>query len=193
VLREGVEIIWSGAFRDCTSLECITIPTTVTGIGGDAFKDCTNLRELVFARHKGFCVSCSAYSGCTSLERFKFPGISIRLTNIIQAGQTDIETKMDDIAAVEWRGGVLSIPTIHRQKENRWGFMENLVNNDNDKLKKVLRLVAYYERKEATTLLELAFWKVKLDQTDISNLLNRGACRIEVPGPVKDTILQYLR
>lgn len=185
-------MIGKWVFQDCTSLERITIPSTMSLIGIWAFKDCTNLREIVFVeQYKGVRFASNAFSGCTSLERFKFPGLSIRLTNIIQAGQTDIEAKMDAITTIEWRGGELSAPTVHQQKENRRGVMEYLVNIDNEKMEKVLKWIAYYEIKEATTLLELALWKVKLDQAEIST--NRGAYRIEVPGPVKDNILLYIR
>ena len=45
--------------------------------------------------------------------------------------------------------------------------------------------------KEATTLFELALWKEKINQAE-GIPINRNACRIEVPGPVKDTILLYL-
>ena len=48
------------------------------------------------------------------------------------------------------------------------------------------RLTTYYELKEATTLLELAMWKSKMDQVE-ENLLNRDAHRIDIPGPVRDT------
>ena len=43
-------------------------------------------------------------------------------------------------------------------------------------------------------LFELALWKFNLDQADATNTNNgnRAAYRIDVPGPVKDTILQYL-
>ena len=44
--------------------------------------------------------------------------------------------------------------------------------------------------KEATSLFELALWKCKIDQTGAD--VDREACRVEVPGPVKDTIIQYL-
>ncbi len=53
------------------------------------------------------------------------------------------------------------------------------------------RLIAYYELKEATTLLELAMWKAKMDQSE-ENLINRDEYRIDIPSPVKNTILQYL-
>ena len=99
---------------------------------------------------------------------------------------------MDNISAVEWRGGELSIPAIREQKERPWGIVETLVKVNKEKLDKIIRLITYYEIKEATTLFELALWKAKIDQADISNPTDRAACQIEVPGPVKDTILQYL-
>ena len=47
--------------------------------------------------------------------------------------------------------------------------------------------------KEVTTLFELAFWKAKIDQTDEVNPSGRSPYHcIEVPGPIKDTILHYL-
>jgi len=45
--------------------------------------------------------------------------------------------------------------------------------------------------KEATTLFELALWKTKIDQVGDIDPYDRDACRVEVPGPVKDSILQY--
>ena len=48
----------------------------------------------------------------------------------------------------------------------------------------------YDDLKEATTLFELALWKFKIGQSDAS--VDRADCRVEVPGPVKDTIFQYL-
>ena len=57
---------------------------------------------------------------------------------------------------------------------------------------RITRLVSHYELKEATSTFELALWKSKLDQADAINTTNRAAYRIDVPGPVKDTMLQYL-
>ena len=59
-------------------------------------------------------------------------------------------------------------------------------------LDKVIALIAYYEMKEATTILELALWKAKMDQAQGKLIEDRGVYRIDVPGPVKDAILQYL-
>ena len=58
-------------------------------------------------------------------------------------------------------------------------------------LDKIIRLISYYELKEATSILELALWKFKLDQADAANPIPRKKCRMDVPGPVKDIILQY--
>jgi hypothetical protein len=59
---------------------------------------------------------------------------------------------------------------------------------------RIAQLVSYYELKEATSTFELALWKFNLDQADATNTndTDRIAYRINVPGPVKDTMLQYL-
>ena len=49
-----------------------------------------------------------------------------------------------------------------------------------------------YEMKERTTLLELALWKARIDQADDADDIKRDAYRIEVPGPVKNIILQFM-
>ena len=58
-------------------------------------------------------------------------------------------------------------------------------------LRRIERTVSYYEMKEATTIYELALWKSKLDDAG-SNTANRSDHRVEVPGPAKDAILEYL-
>ena len=37
----------------------------------------------------------------------------------------------------------------------------------------------------------MKYLKAMIDQADDTSPSERAACRIEVPGPVKDTILQY--
>ena len=59
-------------------------------------------------------------------------------------------------------------------------------------LDKIIRLISHYELKEAASMFELALWKFKLDQLDKVNPIPRKKCRMDVPGPVKDIILQYL-
>ena len=46
--------------------------------------------------------------------------------------------------------------------------------------------------KEATTIFELALWKTKIEQVDEDDPRDRDACRIDVPGPVKQAIISFL-
>ena len=47
--------------------------------------------------------------------------------------------------------------------------------------------------KEATTIFELALWKARIDQLeDGIHVSDRNGYRVEVPGPVQNTIMQYL-
>ena len=97
----------------------------------------------------------------------------------------DFEVKLNEVrGVVQWESDKLFVsrPTHH----NYWN---NYVRWD---LGRITRLVSYYELKEATITFELALWKIKLDEAVIGNNTNRNDYRMDVPGPVKDTILQYL-
>ena len=90
---------------------------------------------------------------------------------------------MNDVRGVVlWESDTLF---VSREMHHSW----NDVKRD---LGRIARLVSYYELKEATTTFELALWKSKIDQADASNTTNRVAYRIDVPGPVKDTMLNYM-
>jgi len=216
VLNKGLKRIGQDAFGFTVRLESITLPSTVNEIGYKAFHGCRSLQEVVINNEeiqiqdgyeaflrRGREVEMNseeihfeetAFVGCRLLRRFSFPGLSTRLNHFIQAGQRGIEAKMNDISAVEWRGGELTIPVTYRDREFRMGTL-TLVEVDKEKLDKIVRLIRYYEIKEVTTTLELAFWKAKIDQVDDNDDVepaDRDARRIEVPGPVKDAIMQYL-
>ena len=195
VLNKGIQKIGYGSFWGCESLESITIPSTVTRISNHACFGCLKLREAML--HDGLLkIGDYSFANCQTLERFSFPSLSARLDDVIQAGQRDIEAKVDDIPAVEWRGGELAIPIVRREIESSFGRPRIIVEVDTEKLDKIVKLVSYYEIKEATALFELALWKAKigqkLDRVDATNPAMREACRIEVPGPVKDAILKFL-
>lgn len=66
-------------------------------------------------------------------------------------------------------------------------------NRVRDDLDKIVKLISCYELKEGTSIFELALWKFKLDQVEEDSPTTRKQCRMDVPGPVKDIILQYLR
>ena len=83
-------------------------------------------------------------------------------------------------------GELFVLVTQLREGGNNW-------NRVRESLDMTIRLLSYYELKEGTSIFELALWKFKLDQVDKANPIPRKKCRMDVPGPVKDIILTYLR
>ena len=186
ILNDGLQKIGAQAFYECTSLSSITLPSTVTEIGCHTFRVCSNLREVALhgvPREIG----AYAFHSCTSLERFTFPTISTRLDALIQTGHWDeINSRVDRVrGVVERSGGEVFVSAQTMESGRNW-------NRVRDDLDKIVRWISDYELKEATSMLELALWKFKLDQVDKANPIPRKKCRMDVPGPVKDIILQYL-
>ena len=83
---------------------------------------------------------------------------------------------------MQWESGELA---VSRATHRNWDDIRR-------DLGRITRLVSYYELKEGTSTFELALWKSKLDHADGINTTNRAAYRTDVPGPVKDTMLQYV-
>jgi hypothetical protein len=188
VLNEGLQTIGLLAFERCSSLECVTIPSTVTEIVGGSFVACQRLREV--GLHEGIQkIARVAFEGCTSLERFTFPSLSTRLETITRAGITEVEDKIDNVRGqiITRRDSDVFIPAVGLgiiSRDANWKRVKRI-------LGRIDRFISYYELKEATTLLELAMWKSKIGQAD-TDPMKRDEYRIDIPGPVKDTILQYL-
>jgi len=190
ILNEGLQTIGEAAFSNCRSLECITIPSTVTEISSNTFYNCQRLREV--GLHKGIHkIDRRTFEMFTSLERFTFPTLSTRLESIIRAGQTEVEDDIDIVRStmVQRRGSELFIPyaTLSPWRDDIWKAVR-------EGLGRIDRTITYYELKEATTLLELAMWKANIDKAEVkpSIIINRDKYRIDIPGPVKDNIVQYL-
>lgn len=68
------------AFRDCNSLEKVSIPDNVTYIGQEAFKGCKNLKDLSLG-NKVSDIRSNAFYGCCALKEIVFP---MSLTQIYQ-------------------------------------------------------------------------------------------------------------
>jgi len=197
VLNEGLVKIRNNAFDECNSLESITIPSSVIQIGVDAFSECSNLREVEcsgvlpkLGKERFFGVA-TAFDVFSALERITFPNLSTRLDNIIQAGQVDIQEKVQQCInrseMIEWRRGhTICIPVEVMRSRDEWDTTSK------QSLDQIDSLINYYEMKEATTIFELALWKAKIDQGEDDVFRTRDLSRVEVPGPVKDTITQYL-
>ena len=186
VFHEGIQKIGNCVFQLCNSLESVKLPSTVIEIDSNAFNSCDNLREVVFQgvpREIGQ----YAFYGCSSLERFTFPIISARLENLIQTGHwEDIENELNEVrGVVEMSDGELFASTQTIEVGRNWNAVRRYLNN-------IVRVISYYELNEGTSIFELALWKFKLDQVDAANPIPRKKCRMDVPGPVKDIILQYM-
>lgn len=181
--NEGLQIIEEDAFADCTSLTIIKLPSTVTELGEGAFYECTNLREVVL--HGGLQkIRTYAFAGCSSLEYVKFATISKRAKNLIDTGIRGIEDKLTANQYFELRGGEL-VSGLEAIRATNWKATRT-------NLDRVLTWVSFYELREATATIELALWKINIEETRAATVEERDACRGEVPGPVKDAIIQYL-
>jgi len=214
VFNDGLKKIGNQSFEHCPSLESITFPSTLVTIGmwafngcenlrvvvlneriqkvkDYAFKGCRSLREVVLLDEGVHNMGTSVFSHCLSFQRFKLPSLSTRLESIIEVSNQRkiITNKINAIRGVEMSNGELLIPS------NGMGI--NGVNWKvvREPLDKIISVLDYYEVKEATTTIELAFWKagIQCRAEEIKhNDIDRRGCCIDVPGPVKDTILQYL-
>ena len=69
-IAEGVTNIGSNAFRNCSQLDSIILPSTLEWIGDNAFRNCNNLKSIVLPSHlkeTGY----SVFRNCTSLASIK--------------------------------------------------------------------------------------------------------------------------
>ncbi|KAL7544087.1 hypothetical protein ACHAXR_013518 [Thalassiosira sp. AJA248-18] len=196
VLNEGLQIIGDFAFYNCISMESIKFPSTLSEVGYNSFNKCIVLREVVL--NEGLQkIGWSAFRDCLSLESYKFPCLSNRFGAISHDAQTEVVNKINGIQGVERVGSEVVITHTAMNAEN-WGTTR-------ESLGRIIGLIAYYELKEATTTFELALWKdnidnslvgkpvkrAKIDENKAANIDNRKECLMEVPGPVKNAVLQY--
>ena len=78
VLCKGVQTIGGNSFRDCISLESITIPSTVTKIDYSAFAGCTVLKEVVLCEGLQT-IGSFAFNSCKCLPRIEIPSTVIKI------------------------------------------------------------------------------------------------------------------
>ena len=197
VLNNGLTKIGQGSFYGCRSLENISIPPSVTKIGNRAFQ-VTRLREVTL--NEGLKKLGSEVFPDT-LERLTHISISTRLSNVVSTYRLEVEAKVDTIIDRAFPGSMAPNPNpgVWRPISRRGNVLRTgaviqgiywpMVKRTLDQ---IAGLITYYEIKEATTLFELALWKARITQAEFSSTADRWVYRIEVPGPVKDVILQYL-
>ncbi len=83
VLQEGTIGIANYAFRSCTNLSSITIPSTVLSIGSFAFMGCTDLTSIVIPDGVTT-IQPQTFRGCTSLASITIPNsvVSIKISSL---------------------------------------------------------------------------------------------------------------
>ncbi|OYP43740.1 hypothetical protein CIK89_07830 [Prevotella sp. P4-119] len=77
-VREGTEVICDGAFSECESLQSVTIPNSVTGIGGDAFYLCESLQSVTIPNSVTG-IGDEAFYLCESLQSVTIPNSVISI------------------------------------------------------------------------------------------------------------------
>ena len=71
-IPDSVTSIGGAALEGCTSLTTVTIPDSVTSIGGSAFRDCTSLASVTIG-NSVTSIGSAAFWGCTSLTSITIP------------------------------------------------------------------------------------------------------------------------
>ena len=121
------------------------------------------------------------------MERFHFADLSERFVAIRDTITAEcravIENKVNAIPGMAMTEDKISISCATIQT---W-------NTSKGPLIDILGLISYHELREATTIVELALWKVNINEMKgVNGVVNRKLCRVEVPGPAKDAVLQFL-
>mmetsp|Transcript_10847 Transcript_10847/g.18989 ORF Transcript_10847/g.18989 Transcript_10847/m.18989 type:complete len:360 (-) Transcript_10847:207-1286(-) len=183
LLDEGLQRIGSRSFQGCISLATIKLPSNVIEIGHCAFLDCRILSNLLL--NDGLQrIGLEAFKGCDSLQYAKLPSVPVRLESIGDGGRANILQKIQEVQGVEMVGGELLISVAAMEHWDGWGGTGRAKNG----LEKILDLITYYE---ATTVFELALWKSKIMEDSTMGTAKRDTCRIEVPGPFKESVAQF--
>ena len=114
-VREGTKTIAGEAFEDCSSLESVMIPDSVTSIGDSAFEYCSSLTSITIPGSVTF-IGGGAFEGCSSLENVAIPDSVISIGDFAFAGCgsltsiviPDSVTSIGD-GAFAWCSGLTSI------------------------------------------------------------------------------------
>lgn len=85
-IPEGVTQTHGGAYLGITTIKSVEFPTTLTKIGGDTFKNCTNLKELRFNRTTAPTVDGGSFTNVSSSGKLYCPTGSTGYSSIKPSG-----------------------------------------------------------------------------------------------------------
>lgn len=90
VVREGTEVICDDAFRQCGSLQSITIPNSVTSIGDFAFYLCESLQSITIPINVYCCFYCAILASVIISGTKSFISLSIISIAFLRKRSTDL-------------------------------------------------------------------------------------------------------
>lgn len=70
-IPDTITVVGQEAFADCDQIEKIIIPGSITSFDASAFKNCINLKEVVF--EEGVTTITGKFEGCTNIEKIYIP------------------------------------------------------------------------------------------------------------------------
>lgn len=87
-----VTTIKGSSFRNCSNLESVAGCGNVTSIGGNGFDGCTSLKRIHWTNFKLEALAGYLFNGCTSLEVVLLPSCLDRINEYAFAGCTSLKT-----------------------------------------------------------------------------------------------------
>ncbi len=178
---DKLETIEVRAFMHCTKLTNVTMPS-VGFIGSWAFTKCYELSDLELPEGLEKLESC-AFACCSSLRGIALP-LNIVIESTVFYDCTELE-RVDLIGGVHSTVASLHLETWRNEMKREFNRINQVLTNTNAArktlqiqqwIRSVTHRLEHYKAehqdvlKEATTLLELALWKVNLDENEGGNL-----------------------
>ena len=166
----SIKKIGESAFQGCEQLSDAVFGKDLEGIEGGAFWSCTALRRIAIPLKDGFIVVDSAFRSCENLSRVDvIGGIPTAISSLhLESWRDEMMEEIERISqTVQGIPGVEKGTAIQRWIEPILDKMEHYKTEH-----KVLL-------KEAMTLLELALWKVNLDENECNGVkISREGVRV---------------
>jgi len=204
-LPEGLEEVGTYAFKQCEHMEHIDCPSTLIRIGARIFERCRSLAKVTLAGGI-MTIEANATRICPSLERVRIPfkafiievepyrdsvssdsdrdsggnleSFTCRLV-LSDNGTTPLTEAKQVIISPERLNYIRSPDLLELQRENAIAtIMNDRGRTREENIEQVLALIKSRALIEVSTILELALWKNKMDETDDSNAGSRRECRV---------------
>ena len=91
IMATGVANLEDNAFRDCTTLESISMPGITGSIGEEAFEGCTALQSISLPEVTGD-IGNYTFNGCTALQNVSLPRVTGSIGNCTFKGCTALQS-----------------------------------------------------------------------------------------------------